>query len=37
VIIKGGVHLLSATADSLDAEDAPLLPWIATVKPGMHG
>jgi hypothetical protein len=33
VIIKGGVHLLSATTDLLDAEEAPLLPWIATLKP----
>jgi hypothetical protein len=24
---------LSATADILDAEEAPLLPWTATLKP----
>jgi uncharacterized protein len=33
VIVKGTAHLLSATADLLDAEEAPLRPWIATLKP----
>jgi hypothetical protein len=33
VIVKGRAHLLSANDDILDAEEAPLLPWIATVKP----
>ena len=33
VIVKGTAHLLSATADILDAEEAPLRPWIATLKP----
>jgi nitroimidazol reductase NimA-like FMN-containing flavoprotein (pyridoxamine 5'-phosphate oxidase superfamily) len=33
VIVKGTAHLLSAHADILDAEDAPLLSWPATVKP----
>jgi uncharacterized protein len=33
VIVKGRARLLSANADILDAEEAPLLPWIATVKP----
>jgi nitroimidazol reductase NimA-like FMN-containing flavoprotein (pyridoxamine 5'-phosphate oxidase superfamily) len=33
VIVKGRARLLSATADILDAEEAPLLPWIATPKP----
>ena len=33
VIIKGRAHLLTANADILDAEEAPLLPWIATLKP----
>ena len=33
VIIKGRAHLLSANADILDAEEAPLRSWIATVKP----
>jgi nitroimidazol reductase NimA-like FMN-containing flavoprotein (pyridoxamine 5'-phosphate oxidase superfamily) len=33
VIIKGRANLLSATADILDAEEAPLRPWIATLKP----
>ncbi len=33
VIIKGRAHLLSANADILDAEEAPLRPWIATLKP----
>ena len=33
VIIKGRAHLLSANADIFDAEEAPLLPWIATLKP----
>ena len=33
VIIKGRAHLLSANADILDAEQAPLRSWIATLKP----
>jgi nitroimidazol reductase NimA-like FMN-containing flavoprotein (pyridoxamine 5'-phosphate oxidase superfamily) len=33
VIVKGRARLLSANADILDAEEAPLLPWIATMKP----
>ncbi len=33
VIIKGRAHLLSANAEILDAEEAPLRPWIATLKP----
>ena len=33
VIIKGRAHLLSANADILDAQEAPLRPWIATLKP----
>ncbi|HZN78714.1 MAG TPA: pyridoxamine 5'-phosphate oxidase family protein [Mycobacterium sp.] len=33
VIVRGKAHLLSANADILDAEEAPLLSWPATVKP----
>jgi uncharacterized protein len=33
VIVKGTAHVLSANADILDAEEAPLVPWTATVKP----
>ena len=33
VIIKGRAHLLSANADILDAEQAPLRSWTATLKP----
>jgi hypothetical protein len=33
VIVKGTAHLLSANAEILDAEEAPLLPWTATLKP----
>jgi len=33
VIIKGRAHLLSANADILDAEEAPLRSWPATFKP----
>lgn len=33
VIVKGTAHLLSASADILDAEEAPSLPWTATFKP----
>jgi hypothetical protein len=33
VIIKGRAHLLSATEEILDAEEAPLRPWTATPKP----
>jgi hypothetical protein len=33
VIIKGRAHVLSANADILDAEEAPLRSWIATLKP----
>jgi nitroimidazol reductase NimA-like FMN-containing flavoprotein (pyridoxamine 5'-phosphate oxidase superfamily) len=33
VIINGRAHQLLATADILDAEQAPLRSWIATLKP----
>ena len=33
VIVKGTAHLLSANADILAAEEAPLLPWTAWLKP----
>jgi uncharacterized protein len=33
VIIRGRAHLLSADAAILDAEEAPLRSWIATLKP----
>jgi nitroimidazol reductase NimA-like FMN-containing flavoprotein (pyridoxamine 5'-phosphate oxidase superfamily) len=33
VIIQGRAHLLSAHAELLDAEEAPLLSWPATLKP----
>jgi len=33
VIVKGTAHVLSANADILDAEEAPLVPWTATLKP----
>jgi uncharacterized protein len=33
VIIKGRAHLLSAPAEILDAQEAPLLSWPATLKP----
>jgi nitroimidazol reductase NimA-like FMN-containing flavoprotein (pyridoxamine 5'-phosphate oxidase superfamily) len=33
VIIKGRAHLLSANAEILDAEEAPLLSWPGTLKP----
>ena len=33
VIIKGRAHLLSDNADILDAEEAPLRSWTATLKP----
>jgi uncharacterized protein len=33
VIIQGRAHLLTAAAEILDAEQAPLLTWPATVKP----
>jgi uncharacterized protein len=33
VIIQGRAHELLATAEILDAEEAPLLSWPATVKP----
>ncbi|HEY6646387.1 MAG TPA: pyridoxamine 5'-phosphate oxidase family protein [Mycobacterium sp.] len=33
VIVKGRAHLMSAHSDILDAEEAPLLSWPATVKP----
>jgi uncharacterized protein len=33
VIIKGRAHELLAAAEILDAEQAPLRPWIATLKP----
>jgi nitroimidazol reductase NimA-like FMN-containing flavoprotein (pyridoxamine 5'-phosphate oxidase superfamily) len=33
VIINGRAHLLSARAEILDAQEAPLLSWPATLKP----
>ena len=33
VIIKGRAHLLAANADILEAEEAPLWSWPATLKP----
>jgi uncharacterized protein len=33
VIVKGRAHLLSATAEILDAQEAQLLPWTTTLKP----
>ena len=33
VIVEGRAHVLSATADIFDAQEAPLLPWLATRKP----
>jgi uncharacterized protein len=33
VIIKGRAHRLTASAEILDAEEAPLRPWIETLKP----
>ncbi|MGZ8814061.1 MAG: pyridoxamine 5'-phosphate oxidase family protein [Mycobacterium sp.] len=33
VIVKGRAHLLSANAEILDAEEAPLLSWPAASKP----
>jgi nitroimidazol reductase NimA-like FMN-containing flavoprotein (pyridoxamine 5'-phosphate oxidase superfamily) len=33
VIIKGRAHVLSANADILDAQEAPLRSWTATFKP----
>jgi len=33
VIINGRAHMLSANAEILDAEEAPLRSWIATLKP----
>ena len=33
VIIHGRAHLLTATDEVLDAEEAPLRPWLPTVKP----
>ena len=33
MIIKGTAHVLSANAEILDAQEAPLLPWTATLKP----
>jgi nitroimidazol reductase NimA-like FMN-containing flavoprotein (pyridoxamine 5'-phosphate oxidase superfamily) len=33
VIVKGRAHLLSANAEILDAEAAPLLSWPAALKP----
>jgi len=32
VIVKGTAHVLSANADILEAEEAPLRPWTATLK-----
>ena len=33
VIVKGRAHVLSASAEIEEAEQAPLLPWTATLKP----
>ncbi len=33
VIVKGRTRVLSASAEILEAEEAPLLPWTATLKP----
>jgi nitroimidazol reductase NimA-like FMN-containing flavoprotein (pyridoxamine 5'-phosphate oxidase superfamily) len=33
VIVRGRAHLLSARDEILDAQDAQLLPWTATLKP----
>ncbi|OBF93812.1 pyridoxamine 5'-phosphate oxidase [Mycobacterium sp. 852002-51163_SCH5372311] len=33
VIVKGRAHLLSATAEILDAQEAQLLSWTTTLKP----
>jgi len=33
VIVKGRAHVLSASAEIVEAEEAPLLPWTATLKP----
>ena len=33
VIVKGRAHVLSANAEILEAQEAPLLPWTATLKP----
>jgi hypothetical protein len=33
VIVKGRARVLSASAEILEAEEAPLLPWTATLKP----
>jgi nitroimidazol reductase NimA-like FMN-containing flavoprotein (pyridoxamine 5'-phosphate oxidase superfamily) len=33
VIIKGRARVLSANAEILEAQEAPLLPWTATLKP----
>ena len=33
VIVKGRAHVLASNADILDAEEAPLRSWIATLKP----
>ena len=33
MIVKGTAHLLTANAEILEAEEAPLLPWPATLKP----
>ena len=33
VIVKGRAHVLSATAEILEAQDAQLLPWTPTLKP----
>src|SRR6202165_2779246 len=32
VIVKGRAHVLSASAEIVEAEAAPLLPWSATLK-----
>src|ERR1700676_3726917 len=33
VIVKGRAHMLTANAEIIEAEEAPLLPWTATLKP----
>ena len=33
MIVKGRAHVLSANAEILEAEEASLLPWPATLKP----
>ncbi len=33
VIVKGRAHLLTAAAEILEAEEAPLVSWVGTLKP----